>query len=60
MPQSQVALQVFGFGFAILGGQVLLPLLICTLLFARNVRRNPLLVAMLVPWVMYSIGVCML
>ncbi|KZV81694.1 hypothetical protein EXIGLDRAFT_844392 [Exidia glandulosa HHB12029] len=60
MPQSQVALQVFGFGFAILGGQVLLPLLIGTILFARSVQRNPLLVSMLFPWVMYSVGVCIL
>ncbi|EJD48549.1 hypothetical protein AURDEDRAFT_183443 [Auricularia subglabra TFB-10046 SS5] len=60
MAGSQVAVQAIGFGVAILGGQVLLPILIATILFAPGVRRNPLLVNLLLPWVMYSVGVCLL
>jgi len=45
---------------AIVGGQVLVPLLLVSFLFTRGLRRHPTLLNFLVSWIVYSIAVCLL
>ncbi|KAG9000615.1 hypothetical protein FRB95_004561 [Tulasnella sp. JGI-2019a] len=44
----------------IIGGQVLLPFLLCTMLLSRNVRRDPTLISMISSWIVFTVIMCLL
>ncbi|KIO25012.1 polysaccharide lyase family 1 protein [Tulasnella calospora MUT 4182] len=44
----------------IVGGQILLPFLLATMILSRNVRRDPTLVNMIITWIIFTVVLCML
>lgn len=44
----------------IVGGQILLPCMLATMLLSRNVRRDPTLVSMTISWIIYTVIFCLL
>lgn len=44
----------------IVGGQILLPFLLATMIWSRNVRRDPTLVNMIISWIIFTVVLCML
>ncbi|KAG8950945.1 hypothetical protein FRC04_007009 [Tulasnella sp. 424] len=44
----------------IVGGQILLPFLLATMILSRNVRRDPTLVNMIISWIIFTVVLCML